>query len=63
MYIGIDRESFYDFWKESGTIHVHIGRLRLEWDYRLRLHGPTQKEPNQSKNRAIAQGHGGIPPA
>lgn len=59
LYIGIDQESFWDFWREGSALHVHLGTLRLEWDCRVRHRGPTQ-EPNHGPDHgATACCHGG----
>ena len=57
LYIGIDQECFWDFWREGAASHVHMGTLRLEWDCRTRQLGPIQKSTDRSNDRATAQGH------
>ena len=43
VYVGIDKESFWDMWRTSAALHVHLGTVSVEWDCRPRHNGPTQK--------------------
>lgn len=62
LYVGLDKECFWEVWREPAAILVHLGTVRLEWDCRVRFDGPTQTNTHQSKDRAASQSHGGLSP-
>lgn len=59
IYLGLDKESFWDFWQEGSTVSVHLGTVRLEWDCRVRHHGPTQEPSHGSNHGTITCCYGG----
>lgn len=54
MYVGIDKESFWDMWRTSAALHVHLGTVSIEWDCRQRHNGPAQKTTHRSTGRPTA---------
>lgn len=43
LYVGLAKIFRYDFWCTYAAVHIHIGRLRIEWDRRIPSNGSAQK--------------------
>jgi hypothetical protein len=55
LYIGLDTESFWDVWRTSAALSIHMGRVRIELDRPARIHhGSTQTPDHIKDNRQPA---------
>jgi hypothetical protein len=58
LYIGTDKESFWDFWINSTDVSIHLGIIRVELDRpHSRNHGSLQKGTNKPNNGEASQGN------
>jgi len=57
LYIGTDKESFFDYWKSSTTVSIHLGIVRVEWDRpRKQIYGSVQARDHEPSHGESSQG-------